>query len=536
MVTRLSILGVVFLTAVAALGADEPLTTAKLSETLTANCGKLKEAFTKKVVQTTPNDCKVGVKPTKEQLTACRTALASLSTAAIADKAVTDELATQGSQIRASLAHDTNAIQRLHLILPGRHAELTQAVTTAATEAWADFGPKNDTEKLEDIASPAKIGEVTKTIGDKLFHACLTSDPAVIDAAFPPPASFASRTESAVRDAEEIIDEFERKAFADFTKAEGFSRTVECVWATKTENARTHGALACKPGLLVSGEEVSEIRVIGVPAGQRVRVLAIHAEELAQTTTCPPGDNLTCDQLTIPADSPRPISIAVHTMRWVSPSFGGMLGNADNAVKYLRTPAPRTKLSLVNDGTPPTIAVGVQVGPHFAAAFVPVGYARWKIESGGFLSVSNQVDFEAVTKAVDGSTPAKVTVETVREADNVVQDSGIFVNFIPQNYQAIGVSLGLATPSNRRLSIYLGPTVRVRTFGNRGLASLAFGLAMRSVLRFPDITQKMVDEKTPVTADSKILEGREQFRFGWFAAVNLGFRIGAFGPSEGGDE
>ena len=148
------------------------------------------------------------------------------------------------------------------------------------------------------------------------------------------------------------------------------------------------------------------------------------------------------------------------------------------------------------------------------------------MESGGFLSVSDEVDHEVVTKPTN---PPGATVEVVevRDADNVVQDSGIFVNFIPQNYQTIGVSLGLATPSNRRLSIYLGPSIRIRTFGNRALAGLAAGLAMRSVFRFPD-----VETGAKLAPDSKILQGREQFEFGWFIGLNLGFRIGAFGPQE----
>jgi len=374
---------------------------------------------------------------------------------------------------------------------------------------------------------------VETSIGNELFEACLAADASIIEAAFPTPLTPAEEAASTVRVAQQVLNDAERDAFAEFSKATGFARSVECLWGTKAENGVRRAVLACKPGLLVSGEEVSEIRVLGVPSGVKVKVIAMHAEELRQAAKCPPGDgadNLTCDELTIPAASPQPISIGVHTMRAVNPTWGGFWGTLKNAKQILRPKnVHRTKLSLVNEGTPPTIAIGVTAGSEFAAAYIPVGYARWKIESGGFLSVSDQVDHEVVSTPVTGTTTVKVS--KIRDSDSVVQDSGIFVNFIPQNYQSVGVSLGFATPSNRRLSVYLGPTVRVRTFGNRGLAALAAGMAMRSVLRFPDVS--LTD---PIPTDSKVLQGREQFRFGWFVGINLGFRIGAFGPQEDEDE
>ena len=108
---------------------------------------------------------------------------------------------------------------------------------------------------------------------------------------------------------------------------------------------------------------------------------------------------------------------------------------------------------------------------------------------------------------------------------------------MPQNYQAIGIA-AVATPPNRRPSAYLGPSVRLRTFGDKGLASLATGITMRSVLRFPDLqpddSSKPLSKANPATlgSDSAVLKGQEQYRVHWFLAVNLGFRIGAFGPGQ----
>lgn len=376
--------------------------------------------------------------------------------------------------------------------------------------------------------------EVEATVGDRLFNACIAGDAAIIRAAFPSALTVEEQAAASTELAQDVIDAAEKAAFAEFSKAEGFTRSVECLWAPKVENSTARATLTCKPGLLVSGEEVSEIRIKGVPAGESVRIIAMHAEELhrsretdlREATTCPPGGkNLSCDEMVVPADAPRPLVIAVHSLRVVNPTWGGFFGTTSSAERALRTGTDRTKLSLVNDGAPATISVGVRVGSEFASDHVPVGFARWKIESGGFFSVSNQVDHEVMTEPVAGT--ENVTIVGVRDDDHVVQDSGIFVNFIPQNYQAIGVSLGFATPSNRRMSVLLGPSVRVRTFGNRGLASLAAGLAMRSVLRFPDATFGR-----QVEADSRVLQGEENFRFGWFVAINLGFRIGAFGPQD----
>ena len=187
------------------------------------------------------------------------------------------------------------------------------------------------------------------------------------------------------------MSDAERQAFAEFSKAEGFSRSVECLWATATEDGERRGKLTCKPGLLASGEQISEIRIRGVRGG--ADVTAITSDQFRPSDLCSEDKDLSCDHLSFPVVNPNPIIIAVHTTRNLYPTWGTRMGtNLDDAVSILRKGAQkRTKLSVVTSGTAATVNVSVRVGADEASASIPIGYARWKIESGGFFSVSKSM-------------------------------------------------------------------------------------------------------------------------------------------------
>ena len=94
--------------------------------------------------------------------------------------------------------------------------------------------------------------------------------------------------------------------------------------------------------------------------------------------------------------------------------------------------------------------------------------------------------------------------------------------------QAIGFALGFATNDARAQSMYLGVNLRLRTFGQRGLASIGAGAIMRSVTRFPHL-----GEGDAIAADSDLLRGSNKFEIGWALIVNLGFGFGSIAGVKG---
>ncbi len=517
------------------LRAADPETTTSVSTFLAKNCTSLKlDGATLDLTGVTCTTAAADA--TDAEVSQCRTKVIDKAVAALQtelDKVVKAQ--AESDALLKKFEGDSRTIQRLQSPLFARSKALSNAVAASVRKKWATLAiAKSGTDPLLDRAKKAAndgFADARKTATDDLQEACIANNASIIQAVFPKTPTAGEAALSAKVQAEQAVSDAERDAFAEFTKADGFARSVDCIWSTATENGAEIGKLACKPGLLVSGEQVSEIRISGLPQGA-VSVTAITSDQYSVRSkdylsgSCVDNQDLSCDHIDFPTVDPNPIVIAVHTTRALFPTWGRRRGlyltDAADALRPLNT--KRTKLSLLTGGTAPTINVKVKTEDgKEASAPVFVGFARWKIESGGFLAVSKLTDDEIVTEP-NGT---QVKVNQIRRADNVAQDSGVFVNFVPQNYQSFGVSLGFATPPSRRMSVYLGPSIRVRTFGDRGLASLATGLTMRSVMRFRDAVRG-----SSYAADSLALHGVEQYRFHWFIGINLGFRIGAFGPGE----
>jgi len=540
----------------------KPPTTSELSTKLATNCKNLK-------VNNDPGKDPDGKKPdwdkvtcaaakpteaTDDEVSKCQNEVfaAAVSTFVAEAKVAIDK---ETADLSAPFGeNESRIVQRLHPTLARREKVLNGAIDTAVRKAWKNLAVKakgTDTLKeraLAAIEAQKKVVDFQKlkdAVNSALFDACIDNDATVIEAIFPKAPTASEQQASNKNLVEQLMGDAERQAFAEFSKAEGFTRSVQCLWVGKDDAPDKVAKLTCKPGLLVSGQQISEIRINGLPS--EAEVTALVSDQFVESdpkkdSTCTNDDDLSCDHLTFPQVHPNPIIVAVHTTRLFSPTWGTTFGmNLRDAKNILRKgKGTRSKLSIVTSGTAATISVAAKVGSDEASAAIPVGFARWKVESGGFLAVSKLVDDEVVS-SVDPANNAKVNVTAVRRSDSVAQDSGVFANFVPQNYQSIGVSLGFSTPPNRRPSVYIGPNLRVRTFGDKGLASIGAGLTMRSVLRFPDLDVskdgKPISSTNPtnaisVNADSAILKGVEQYRFHWYVAVNLGFRIGAFGPGE----
>jgi hypothetical protein len=332
----------------------------------------------------------------------------------------------------------------------------------------------------------------------------------------------------------------------DLTKESGFSPIVRCQWLRQS-GARD--ALDCKPGLRVSGQDAAVILILPPSDNPELAISwaqATTAEETWQIgpLSCPQyasedARKLTCDQVCFGMGCPDGptkglgsglVEIAVHMPRMRNTSYGCRKGRDTTcALDRLRgAKVSREKLSLLLRGKTPYIAVRAmdQYG-RVASGTVLVGYERWRIETGGFLAVTGAVDEELVLEEVDETTEeesddGQTKVVKIRDADDFAQETGIFVSFIPRNYEALGVGLGIATHDGQAPSLYLGPTLRLRSFGHRGLAALSLGAVLRPVDRFPDV--KVGDV---LAADSAKLQPDQQFELDGFIGIQLGF---SFGP------
>ena len=110
--------------------------------------------------------------------------------------------------------------------------------------------------------------------------------------------------------------------------------------------------------------------------------------------------------------------------------------------------------------------------------------------------------------------------------DKYTQETGIFLSVFSRDYPKVGFGLGFHTSSGRALSVYLGPTLRLRGLGEHALVTASAGLATIPVRRFPGI---VTGKSYP--ADSSALDGRVVFRNGGYLLINLGF---SFGPLDNG--
>ena len=348
---------------------------------------------------------------------------------------------------------------------------------------------------------------------------------------------------------------------SELTKEDGFSRMVRCYWI---EDQMNRPRLDCKPGLLVNGQDSSGIVILPPPGDPTFRlawVQAVTAEESRPSAQsgaplgCPNfGDDdpraLTCDELcflhqgrcrdkTFRQLETGSAEVAVYLPRWFGPSYGCKFGwKNECAISRLRGESPgqllqREKLSLRIQGKTPFISVkAMDSEGRLAEGRILVGYQTWRVETGGFMALIDDdgVDDELVTAPADGDA-GMVVVRKIRKDDDYGQETGIFLNFIPRNYEWLGVGVGFAAGDGEAPSVYSGMSLRLRSFGHRGLAAFTFGVAMREVNRFPDVT---ADGETLYAADSALLQPDERFDFAPYVGIQLGF---SFGPIQvPGDE
>jgi len=471
-----------------------------------------------------------------ESVKAVRAELTNLSFGALSAASQTPSLAPEiyrtfenmKHEAELSLSREINALD-LASFEPGSDPK------KAATGAW-----KKAATALRESAESACNGAAEELVGEVLRRS------AEQEAARKAAANLAKAQKEAEED---LFEELSGR------KQTGFSRVVQCTWQEIEDDGTLVPALICKPGLALGGEEIATIELLGLPGGSDQTVTILSGEEVVPLETraralcrwrkqgcfgfpyaqplgelrcppkgSPPAQRLSCDQLKRDTGSAL---VAVHLPRMFKPTFGGAVGNLRSAQRVLRQD-DRETLSLVLTGAGPVVLVQVRAGGREASSFIPVAYPRWTFETGGFFAISNLVDLELVTTTGEDD-EGEATVEVLRIADggNQSQDTGIFLNFVPRNYQAVGLGLGFSVESGKAPSTFFGPTVRLRSFGERGLAALWGGFTLREVKRFPGV--RAADVLTP---NHPLLDGEEQLEEDWFIGVQLGF---SFGPIQAGD-
>lgn len=371
-----------------------------------------------------------------------------------------------------------------------------------------------------------------------------------------------------------LITENENDALAELRKTTGFSRVVRCVFS------ESPSGLACSPGARISAAEVSEIVISNLPSGRRIAVTAYSADEIPpgfaspkektlraknHTFGCPlskdgtdPQEALACDQVAYTADSVDQVVVALYKGRALLPQYGGIFGRTENAARRLRGPnldlpaegarkaleeagevnlGVRKGLAILVSGKAAQIYVQVKVEededpeatPTIVSAEIPIGYERWGFETGGFFAISRLTDQVLVQEPVTETSDVKIL--RIDDADNYSQESGLFLNFIPRNYPLWGWGIGFSPDSSRPLSIYAGPTLRLRSFGQRAVANISAGMAMRSIKRFPGLT-----EGNNYPATSPLLAGRQEYQIKPYVLLQLGFSFGPIPGTHGGSE
>jgi hypothetical protein len=269
-------------------------------------------------------------------------------------------------------------------------------------------------------------------------------------------------------------------------------------------------------------------------------------ETNASPFTCPSPSNsekewrkyLSCDEVVFAPGQGGTVLIGVYKGRRFRPVYGGFVPNSENAFETLRgsnegNSGSRKGLSLLISGSVSQILLRVRVVEDntLATTTIPVGYERWGFETGGFFAITTLTDEGLIQQtSTDENTPANEKVEILRVTDTerISQETGIFLNFIPRNYPSLGIGIGFSSNSGQPISAYAGPSFRLRSFGQRGIANFSTGFAMRSVKRYPGVDR---GDKFPV--GSPLLNGQDEYHVAPYFLLQLGFSFGPIPGPEG---
>ena len=362
----------------------------------------------------------------------------------------------------------------------------------------------------------------------------------------------------AKRSSDKVLQGIRDDYLAEFSKSRGVSRIVRCAPDPNT------GGLQCLPeGLLISGEEIAEIVISGLPVGKIVHVRAFTGEQIVgQVKARSDPNNQDSKKVKTPvrlsegctevADTSQ-VLIAIHTDRLIAPTYG--LWRNHNAAARRFSEAGPGRILLLTKGQGAHVSLTVSIYGEDAkpdtgcgkpeavsgkpetvfADIVPLVYERWRFETGAFYGLGWLADESITTHAQDfdqdndpNTPPVQRARITGKNSNSTSEKTGVFLNFFPRNYPWIGWGVGFSVEPERPPSVFLGPSIRITSIGDRGLASISGGWTLQSVQRFPgaDQGQAFLDP-----ADSR-LSGVLDRRGAPYVLLQLGF---SFGPIQQSD-
>lgn len=464
--------------------------------------------------------------------------------------AVMVELDRTDSALSDGLLGDSGAISRVYGALERENSEFTRALKSGCVarapeidKSFAKSEPASGADQEENRKKVrVELLKVEQTALWKTAEEALANRRASLAAVAKGEtlAATQAKYEEALRLQRQ---QAEQEFLKQFEKSETTHTVVECVFPKERQNSITCN----KSGLSHGGVNVAAVVIRDLPADSQVVAYSMIAEAgwvkaagSAATTECAKKEDASCDEVTYPPiatkagqANARDIVTMVHTNRVFGATFR----------EHAFESKPEALERLRRDSVRPMVLIAEGRGQVFMERLVvkdpdglestyslmlPFAYERWGFESGSFFAVSDVVD-QKLTTELDESDPTKVKVAAIRDADKIRQESGIYLNLIPRNYEYFSIGVGFHTSSDRSLSYYAGLGLRLRSFGDRALASFGAGIVGAQRRVFPG-----VEEGKSYSPNDKLLEGTLEYKHSWYALISLGFRFGPIGAEVSG--
>lgn len=338
---------------------------------------------------------------------------------------------------------------------------------------------------------------------------------------------------------------------------ESINRISYCTFSA--EQSSLAARWKCEPAaaVYISAEEVSTIVLQNLPPGV-TRVTATLARGKRGVEDETQDGSRSIDELVFESGkSPSVVAIDLYKYRrynssfstkWTVPESGISAEVSKVRARTKKTtdrppgelPATvdwRDRASLIARSQDSVVLVSLQneQGQTMALPPIELVYQRWWIDLGGFYAFRQLSDEEIVTAplpAVEGQ-PSRVQVLRISDGHDWESDTGVMTTFFPSNYPMIGASFGIAENGGRALSYYLGGALRLRGKRGAAAATIAIGVAMAPVRRFPGVTPRSGELQGPVPeganyvfdASSPLLSGEIKNELRPFAAITLGFAL-----------
>jgi len=348
--------------------------------------------------------------------------------------------------------------------------------------------------------------------------------------------------------------------------------TANCSLRTSVTNGTQISTHTCSPrGITVSADQVSTV-IVELPDGvTRVSATAneswTYPELNSHTVRFGVRDDSDTDtdsdtkfeSLKHCDEAPGDLLISIYRQKLIGPSYikgnkpSSIKGNKDGkrlsgfrpvlrAATVLRGKSGQNfcELSLLVSGDHDILKIDVggitDDGTPYSNSFeIKLLFYRWLVDIGGFYAmrrtgdemlVSTAIDVETTVPPPDGeggpgtmTTTSMTSVLRIHEPD-YTSDSGVMMNFFKASYPKTGLGFGIAFPSSRSPTFYLGLSYRLINLGQNAVATFTGGVVASEILTFPQIEEGMM-----YMPNDPLLKGSMDYDLSGFLTVTLGFSL-----------